>query len=99
MAQWIIPPVGVIEPVPAPEFYVEDIGGIELIWPCVRVLYCTRQLPLEAAPGCAQKIVSVKIIRPIDTIPAAISRLVQCLNLERSPDIHSGGNWTPRVVR
>lgn len=98
MVSWIIPPVGLIEPAPAPEFFITSVGAIELIGECIRVYYCIDQLPLEAGSAMAQTVVALKIVRPVCSIPAAISRLAQCLISERSPDIQTGP-FRPRVVR
>lgn len=95
MVEWVVPPVGLIEPVVAPEFFIDGVGAIEMIGACVRIYYCVDQMPLEVV-GAPQKIVTLKIVRPVTGIPASIGRLAQCLNIERSPDIQPG---RPRLVR
>lgn len=100
MVEWIIPPVGLIEPVPAPEFYIDGIGAVEMIGACVRIYYFVDQMPLEVGGVPAQKIVALKIVRPIESIPAAIIRLATCLaTAERSPGVHSGPPFKPRLVQ
>lgn len=80
MPIWIVPPaIGLIEPSPAPEFFTDNVGAIELIGDYIRVFYCTEQLPLEVDMHAAQRVVAVKIVRPITAIPDAISRLAMCL--------------------
>jgi hypothetical protein len=79
MTAWIVPPVGLIEPVVAPEFYVDGIGAIEMVGNCVRIYLVTEQMPLEAS-GNPQKIVSVKIIGPLPNVPGVIGQLAQCLS-------------------
>ena len=82
MPEWIVQPQGMIEPAPAPEFYIDGVGGIELIGACIRVYCIVEQLPLEAMGGHAQKIVVAKIVRPLRTVPSAIIRMAQCLGAE-----------------
>ena len=63
--RWIIqPPVDLIEPVPAPEIYIDDIAAVEINGSCARVICCTY----EMVPGsdALQKIVKVIIRRPAE---------------------------------
>lgn len=98
MVEWIVPPAGMIEPAPAPEFYVDDVGAIEHIGSNVRIYFCAMQLPLEAGCIAPQKIVQVRIVRPVCAIPGAIIRLASCLTSERSPDVSFRPPFKPRVV-
>lgn len=80
MSRWIIPPIaGLIEPSVVPEFFMDGVGAIELLGPCVRIYCCAEQLPLEAA-GEMQKVVVLKIVRPIHGIPESIVHMARCLN-------------------
>jgi hypothetical protein len=79
LSTWIIRPSGLIEPVPAPESYVEDIAAIELIGGCVRLYLATEQLPLEAAEAVQQHILGAKMVVPIIRIPTIIGELAKCL--------------------
>lgn len=96
---WIVPPIaGLIEPMPVPEVFIDAIGGIELVaggW--VRLYGCSEQMPLEAGSERPQRIVQVKIVRPLVTIPEAILGMARCLCSERTPGIVPGGPF-PRLV-
>ena len=102
MTSWVIPPVGLIEPVPAPEFYIDGIGAIELFGACVRMHLYSQQMPLECAGGPSQKVVMVKVVRPIVALPCAIGQVAQCLMLHDLPILArgppEGGGFRPRVV-
>ena len=91
MALWIVPPVGILEPCPAPEFYADDIGAIELNGDNIRLYMVAEQLPLDIGTG-PHKIVVAKIVRPICSVPFSIGQLAQCLHRP------SRGPFVPRVV-
>ncbi len=102
MAEWIFGPIeGMIEPSIAPEFFITDIGGLELIGNNnIRVHYCVEQLSMDPG-GDTLRITKVKIVRPVSTIPKALVRLAaaQCRILGYdAPEINLQGPW-PRLVR
>jgi hypothetical protein len=79
-AIWIVPPCsGLIEPALAPEFFIDGVGAIEKIGDCIRVYFCAEQMPLEAAGLPPQKIVTVKIVRPLASLPTTMVSFMQCL--------------------
>ena len=92
MTRWIVPPVGLIEPAPAPEFYVEGCGALELTATCARLYLCSAQAPIEAASAAAQRIVCVRIVVPRDAVTVLLGQLALCLNAPRDE-----GPW-PRLV-
>lgn len=94
MAHWIIPPERMIEPVVAPEFFVDGIGAIEAVGARVRAYYYVEQMPLEAGNGPPQRILTVKIVRPMAAVADSIGRMARCLAPLDPPQ----GNW-PRVVK
>lgn len=79
MTHWIIPPSGMIEPVPAPEFYIDRIGAIELIGSDVRLYLITEQMPLEIAAGAPQCVLALKVRRPLLSLPQGVVQMAQCL--------------------
>jgi hypothetical protein len=80
MVAWILPPNGLIEPVPAPEIYVDGIGAIELLTPgTVRVHLIAEQLPIESPVGIPQKVVVVKVVGPMLNLPMTIGQLAMAL--------------------
>ena len=102
MTQWIIRPNELIEPAPAPEFYIDGCGAIEQFGSCVRLHLYSQQMPLECAGETSQKIVMVKIVRPVATLPKAMLQIAQCL----WPDAEEAcrncpvpSNGKPRLVR
>ena len=79
-ATWVVAPSGLIEPVMAPEVYVDGIGAIELIDSGnIRIHLVCEQLPLEAACGVPQKVVVAKIVGPVLNVPLVIGQLAMCL--------------------
>ncbi len=101
MPEWIVPPLaGLIEPSVAPEFFVNDIAGAELVGGNVRAYYSADQLPLEVQGGKAQRVVQVKLIWPAYRLPMVMGRWGQgfAAICERQPVSHDGGPW-PRLVR
>lgn len=68
-AEWLIEPgADLIEPVPVPDIYVDQIGAIERIDSVLRVYYCTAQNVLGAREK--QRIVAAKLILPISAVRA-----------------------------
>ena len=101
MRQWIVPPNGEIEPAPAPEFYIDDIGPIELFGANVRLHCYSEQLPLECAAGFPpQRVVVVKIVRPLRSVAPSIGKLAQCL-WQPPPlgGVKPPAGFCPRLVR
>lgn len=92
--RWIIPPVGLIEPMPAAEFYVDDCGAIERVGENVRMHYYSEQMPVEFGGAEAQKIVMVKIVRPIATLPKTMLQIAHCLWPEGLPPAVAKGRPT-----
>ena len=78
MSNWIVPPVGIIEPVPAPEIYTDGIGAIEISGETVVCYFIRDQLPIESQHGEAQRILVARIIRPFASVPVSIGQLAQC---------------------
>lgn len=77
---WIIPPVaGFIDSGVAPEFYVDNIGGIEIANGNVRVYLISEQARLEAGDTASHKLVTVKLVGPLLNVPQIIGQLAQCL--------------------
>lgn len=95
MTQWIVQPSGLIEPVPAPEFYIDGIGAIELFGACVRMHLFSHQMPLEGGNSPAQKVVMVKIIRPVNTLPCSIGQVAKCLFADGVPITEIPGPYGP----
>lgn len=78
MSGWIIPPHGLIEPVPAPEIYCDGIGAIErLDHGTICVHFVREHLPLEG--GAPQRVVVAKLFRPMEGVAYSIGQLAQCL--------------------
>lgn len=101
MTQWIIQPNQLIEPAPAPEFYIDGCGAIEQFGSCVRLHLYSQQMPLEYAGGISQRVVVVKIVRPVATLPKIMLQVAQCLwpdgaDICRGCPIPTGGR--PRLV-
>lgn len=100
MASWIVPPVtGLIEPVPAPEFFVTRIGAIERISnENVRLYGCSEQMPLEG--GGPIMVVQIKIVRPISTVSEGIAHMLRCMGATCHDCVACRHEpWTPRVVK
>lgn len=100
MSQWIVPPVGLIEPVPAPEIYVDDFAAIELIGNNMVCLHgVVYRQSIESAEAPTQSIVVVRMLRPIASIPVVTSRIMQILmpRGEAPPILPFGGK--PHLVR
>lgn len=99
MASWIVPPVaGLVEPVPAPEFFVTRIGAIErMSEDYVRLYGCSEQMPLEG--GSALHIVQIKIVRPISTVSEGIAHMLRCMGVTCHDCEACRSGWTPRVVK
>jgi hypothetical protein len=99
MSRWVIAPSGLIEPVPAPEIYVEDIAAIELIGGCVRLYLASEQLPLEAADAVQQHILGAKMVVPIMRVPMIIGELAKCLGPILAETELPARPGHPRLVR
>lgn len=97
---WIVPPVtGLIEPAPAPEIFVDQIGAAELVrtgW--VRLYLCTEQLPLDSGDLPQQQVAQAKLVMPLCILPRTICVLGHCLDQER-PAVAAAGGPFPRLVR
>lgn len=78
MSQWIVPPVGIIEPVPAPEIYTDGIGAIEISGENVVCYFIRDQLTIENPHGERQRVLVAKLIRPLASVPVSIGQLAQC---------------------
>ena len=92
MSRWIVPPDGLIEPVPASELYTDGIGAIELIGDGnIRLHMICDQMPFDGP--VSQRVVVAKLIRPISSVPTSIGQLAQCLLRAEPP---SRG---PRLVK
>lgn len=89
MSRWILPPVaGLIEPVAAPQFYVNGIGAIELIGEHeIRLSLFEEQMPLEAPNGAVQKILNVRLLGQLANVPESIGHLALCCAPNRSPPL------------
>lgn len=73
MPMWMMPPVaGLIEPAPAHEFFVEDIGALERVGTSLRAYYYTEQLPLHG--GEPSRVVAVRLVWPIAKLAVARQR-------------------------
>ena len=95
MRGWIIAPSGLIEPVPAPEIYVDGIGAIEAVGGGdLRYYLVQEQLPIEGELHVLQKVVVAKIIAPHANVPFHIAQLAQCI----APDISVAPSGKPRLV-
>lgn len=101
--KWIVPPCAdLIEPSVAPEYYVEDIGGIEWASGNIRMHWICEQMPLGAGePVLPSRPVIVKLICPIVTTAGLIGHLAQCLRWPRvdSPAPLQPPRWKPHMVR
>lgn len=95
---WLIPPNGLIEPAPAPEFYTDGCGAIEMFGVCVRFHLYSEQMPLEYVGGLPQKIVVVKIVRPIKMLPRTLIQITKCLWPDDPPCMRPDGG-KPHLVR
>lgn len=86
MSRWIIAPTGLIEPVPAPEIFVDGIGAIEAIGGGnLRYYLIQKQLPIERAVENPQKIIVAKIVGPLGNVPTYIGQLATCVWPEDEP--------------
>ena len=100
MVHWIVPPVGLIEPSPAPEFYVTEIGAIEMVGEhCIRLHFVAEQMPLESAGGLPQKIVVVKVVRPIFNLPGALVKIAQCMDCDGFMNLRPPRGGVPHLVK
>jgi len=98
MPHWIVPPDGLIEPSPAPEFYVTEVGAIELVGQCIRLHFVAEQMPLEAVCGLPQKVVVVKVVRPIFNLPGTLIKIAQCMACDGPMNLRPSGG-KPHLVR
>lgn len=86
MSRWIIAPSGLIEPVPAPEIFIDGIGAIEAMpGGNLRYYLIQKQLPIESAAADPQKIVVVKVVGPLVNVPIYIGQLATCVWREDEP--------------
>lgn len=98
MCAWIVAPVAnLVEPVMAPEIYVDGIGAIEYNKGSVRVYLTAEQLPVEG--GAAQHIVGAKIIGPLSSLPMIIGQLAMCMITGRGNEIEPPTPGRPHLVR
>ena len=100
MCAWIVPPTpGVIEPSIAPEFFVDDIGAIEITNGIIRIYLVADQSLVEAKSAPPQRIVRCKIVGPVLSVPMAIGKLALCMvRGERAHPPPDDGPW-PRLVQ
>lgn len=67
MPRWLMPPVeGLIEPIPAPEIYVDDIGAIEIRDGIVRIYSYAEELSLHGGPPL--RVVKLIVRGPLKTM-------------------------------
>lgn len=97
MTHWIIPPDGLIEPCPAPEFYSDGYSAVELVGDCARFYLTCAQMPLEAAGGVPQQVVVVKIVKPLRSLPGVLVNVAHCLWGD-DPRHHAPHGFKPRLV-
>lgn len=99
MSDWIVLPIaGLIEPVPAPEYFIEKVGAVELIpGGAVRFYLCATQRQVEAPADKPVHSVILRIVQPLLGIPEDIEMLARCL-IERAPGIVPSP-WQPHLVR
>jgi hypothetical protein len=106
MTQWIMPPSGLIEPVPAPEIRCDRIGALQRLPNGeFRVHLVRDQLPLEDADAEPQGLVVGHIDFPALIIPDAIGLLARCLigcgclKPTVPPNLPANGGSFPRAVK
>lgn len=104
MCAWIVPPRGLIEPVPAPVHFVDEIGAIRVSNGIISVYYCAQRPCMEAGGEC-NSVVEVVLQRPISSFIAAHVKMAAlaefCRNVKADPaDWHPrpGGGWRPHIV-
>lgn len=74
MRAWIVPPIaGLIEPVPAPEIFIDDIGVVEACGPTIRIGYYCEEGPLFS--GGQQNVVKLWLRRPLVRTPAILRKI------------------------
>ena len=101
--RWIVPPTeGLIEPALAPEFFTDQIGGIEALpGNMVRIYYCVGQMPLFGESILAQNVLVAKVIRPIAAIAQGFVPMTRCLAFasEHGELPPAPAPFRPRLVR
>lgn len=97
MAFWVVPPVAnLVEPVIAPEIYVDGIGAIEFNNGSVRVYLTAEQLQVDG--DVAQHVVGAKIIGLVSNLPMIIGQLAMCMIARRDEPAKPPPN-RPHLVR
>lgn len=77
---WIVPPpVPLIEPISVQEIMVNGPGGIYYDNGNMMIPLYREETTMEAPGGPAQRIVKVKIIAPLCSLPDTIAMLARCL--------------------
>lgn len=102
MCAWIVPPVaGLIEPVPAPEIYIDDMGCAELIrGGIVRKGYYADESVLDGGP--IQRVLKLWVRIPLFRTPLILSknaRINEFMLGEAAPPIAPAGPFRPHLVR
>lgn len=81
MPLWVMPPIaGLIEPVPAPEIYIDGIGAIEIADHMARMFLYAEELSIAGGETC--RIVKVIIRRPAKNVAQAIGCLASLAHAE-----------------
>jgi len=61
-----LPPL--IEPAVAPEFFVTDLGRLDVLGSFVRLIFCTLEKPIEDSMARPQRVVNLKAIIPSERL-------------------------------
>lgn len=100
MPLWVMPPIaGLIEPVPAPEIYIDGIGAIEVAGGMARVFLYAEELSISG--GETSLIVKAIIRRPVKNVGQAIGSLASLAHAELTgimPQSADGPLKGPRLV-
>ncbi len=57
-----------IEPAMAPEFFVADLGRLDVYGSFVRLIFCTLERPVEDSAGRPQRTVNLKVVIPTECL-------------------------------
>lgn len=93
MSAWIVPPRGLIEPVPAPVHFIDEIGAISVSNGIISIYYCALR-PSFSVTGECDSVVSVVLQRPISSFIEAHTKMAALAEFCRNAQTDQ--SWHPR---
>lgn len=93
---WIVPPERLIEPVPAPVFFVDEIGAIRVEDGIISVYYCAKRPCMELG-GICDNVVEVVLQRPIASFIKSHVKMAALAEFCRNAQAHTG--WRPTLIK